>query len=253
MAAALPCRANATSTGLLGGHTLARYGAMTRMPIRCKGPHKALRRKRVATTYSWMVEVLAAVSERAAAGSSLTLVNYEEAGGAGPGCIEKPRPASGPPDAGRGFLAASASYGIDQPVTCVEAATIRAPRPLASGVTLPRVRARIAGSKGGGNENGCGAGERYKAGRVPGLNTERIYTTTIPAEELGRALADHFRAQGFETQVFRTSGNRVAMQARKESLWRNLLGVAYALTVIFAPAEDRLSIGLGGMSGSMRR
>src|SRR5262245_4315708 len=59
-------------------------------------------------------------------------------------------------------------------------------------------------------------------GRVPGLNTERIYTTTVPASELAQALADHFRAQGFETQVFRTSGDRTAMQARKESLWRTL-------------------------------
>ena len=92
----------------------------------------------------------------------------------------------------------------------------------------------------------AGQGRDMGTGRVPGLNTERIYTTTISAEELARALADHFRAQGFETQVFRTSGNRVAMQARKESLWRHLLGVAYALTVIFAPAEERLSIGLGG-------
>ncbi len=83
-------------------------------------------------------------------------------------------------------------------------------------------------------------------GRVPGLNTERIYTTTIPVEELAQALADHFRAQGFEAQVFRTSGDRTAMQARKESLWRNLLGVAYALTVVFTPREDQLSIGLGG-------
>ncbi len=66
-------------------------------------------------------------------------------------------------------------------------------------------------------------------GRVPGLNTERIYTTTIPADELAQALADHFRAQGFEAQVFRTSGDRTAMQARKESLWRNLLGVAYGI------------------------
>ena len=72
-------------------------------------------------------------------------------------------------------------------------------------------------------------------GRVPGLNTERIYSTTVPAEELAQALADHFRAQGFEAQVFRTSGDRTAMQARKESLWRNLLGVAYALTVTFTP------------------
>jgi len=84
-------------------------------------------------------------------------------------------------------------------------------------------------------------------GRVPGLNTERIYSTTVPAEELAQALADHFRAQGFEAQVFRTSGDRTAMQARKESLWRNLLGVAYALTVVFTSRDEgQLSIGLGG-------
>jgi hypothetical protein len=84
-------------------------------------------------------------------------------------------------------------------------------------------------------------------GRVPGLNTERIYSTTVPADELAQALADHFRAQGFEAQVFRTSGDRTAMQARKESLWRNLLGVAYALTVTFNPRDEgQLSIGLGG-------
>ncbi len=89
-------------------------------------------------------------------------------------------------------------------------------------------------------------GKDTPTGRVPGLNVERIYTTTIPADELARALADHFRAQGFEAQVFRTSGDRTAMQARKESLWRNLLGVAYALTVVFTSGEGQLSIGLGG-------
>ena len=36
------------------------------------------------------------------------------------------------------------------------------------------------------------------------------------------------------------------MQARKESLWRNLLGVAYALTVVLTPGEGQPSIGLGG-------
>jgi hypothetical protein len=67
-------------------------------------------------------------------------------------------------------------------------------------------------------------GNDTRTGRMPALNTERVYTTTIPAEELARALADHFRAQEFEAQVFRTSGDRTVMQARKESLWRNLLG-----------------------------
>ena len=78
------------------------------------------------------------------------------------------------------------------------------------------------------------------------MNIERIYRTTLPAEELAQALADHFQAQDFEAQVFRTSGNRTVMQARKESLWRHALGVAYAVTVTFTPGEGQLSIDLGG-------
>ena len=78
------------------------------------------------------------------------------------------------------------------------------------------------------------------------MNIERVYRTTVPAEELARALADHLRAQGFEAQVFRTTGDRTAMQARKESLWRQVLGVAYAMTVIITPGDGQLSISLGG-------
>jgi hypothetical protein len=89
-------------------------------------------------------------------------------------------------------------------------------------------------------------GKDAPVGKMPALNIERIYSTTVPADELARALAGHFRAKEFETQVFRTSGDRTVMQARKESLWRNLLGVAYALTVVFTPGEGQLSIGLGG-------
>jgi hypothetical protein len=89
-------------------------------------------------------------------------------------------------------------------------------------------------------------GKETQTGQWPTLNIERVYSTTVPAGELAKALADHFRAKEFETQVFRTSGDRTVMQARKESLWRNLLGVAYALTVVFTPGEGQLSIGLGG-------
>jgi len=78
-------------------------------------------------------------------------------------------------------------------------------------------------------------------GRSTGaLNIERIYQTTVPADELAKTLADHFRAQEFEAQVYSTSGDRTVMQARKESLWRQLLGVTYALTVVFAPGEGQL-------------
>src|SRR5947209_5324197 len=78
------------------------------------------------------------------------------------------------------------------------------------------------------------------------LNIERIYSTTAPTEELAQILADHFRAKEFEAQVYRTHEDRTVMQARKQSLWRQLLGVSYALTVVFTPGEGQLSIGLGG-------
>ena len=89
-------------------------------------------------------------------------------------------------------------------------------------------------------------GKETRTGQWPTLNIERIYSTTIPADELAGALADHFRAKEFEAQVFRTSGDRTVMQARKESLWRHLLGVAYALTVVFTSGDAQLSIGLRG-------
>ena len=80
----------------------------------------------------------------------------------------------------------------------------------------------------------------------PALNFERIYGTTVSAEEVARALADHFRMQEFEVQVYPTTDNRTVMQARKESLWRQLLGVTYAMTVVITPGEGQLSINLGG-------
>jgi hypothetical protein len=78
------------------------------------------------------------------------------------------------------------------------------------------------------------------------MNVERVYHTTVPAAELAQALADHFRAQGFETQVFETTDKRTVLQARKDSLWRQVLGVAYAITVILASTDGRLNISLGG-------
>jgi hypothetical protein len=84
------------------------------------------------------------------------------------------------------------------------------------------------------------------SGSRPALNFERIYGTTVSAEEVARALADHFRAQDFEAQVYQSSENRTVMQARKESLWRQLLGVTYALTVVITPGEGQLNFNLGG-------
>jgi len=88
--------------------------------------------------------------------------------------------------------------------------------------------------------------EQKIAGRTTGLNIERVYETAVSAEDVAKTLAEHFRGREFEAQVFGAAGERVVMQARKESLWRQLLGVSYAITVVISPGEGKLSIGLGG-------
>jgi hypothetical protein len=88
--------------------------------------------------------------------------------------------------------------------------------------------------------------EQNNPGRTTGLNIERVYQTAVPADDVAKTLAEHFRGREFEAQVFGAAEERVVMQARKESLWRQLLGVSYAITVVISPGEGKLSIGLGG-------
>jgi hypothetical protein len=77
------------------------------------------------------------------------------------------------------------------------------------------------------------------------MNIERAYLTTVTADELAQAVAEKFRAHDFEVQFFRTADNASVMQARKENLWRQVVGTAYAVTVIITPGEGQLSVKLG--------
>jgi hypothetical protein len=77
------------------------------------------------------------------------------------------------------------------------------------------------------------------------MNIERAYLTTVSAEDLAETLANHFRGKEYETQVFRTSDNATVMQARKESLWRQMVGTAYAVSVVITPGDNQLSVKLG--------
>ena len=78
------------------------------------------------------------------------------------------------------------------------------------------------------------------------MNVERVYQTHASPSEIAAHLADHFREQDFETQIFDTTTGRTVFQARKDNLWRELLGVAYAVTVILASDAGRLTVSLGG-------
>lgn len=82
--------------------------------------------------------------------------------------------------------------------------------------------------------------------KTTGLNIERVYQTAVSADDVAKTLAEYFRTREFEAQAFSTPGDQVVMQARKESLWRQLLGVTYAITVTVSQGDGRLTIGLGG-------
>ena len=72
-------------------------------------------------------------------------------------------------------------------------------------------------------------------GWVPGLNTERIDSTTIPADELARVLRST-SAASVEAQASAPAGTaRRCRPARKAgaACW----GSAYALTVTFTPGR----------------
>jgi hypothetical protein len=77
------------------------------------------------------------------------------------------------------------------------------------------------------------------------MNIERAYVTTASADDLAQALGEDFRAHDYEVQFFNTSDNARVMQARKENLWRNLVGTAYAVTVIITPGEGQLGVKMG--------
>ncbi len=77
------------------------------------------------------------------------------------------------------------------------------------------------------------------------MNIERAYVTTASADDLAQALGENFRAHDYEVQFFNTSDNARVMQARKENLWRNLVGTAYAVTVIITPGEGQLGVKMG--------
>src|SRR3981081_1412716 len=76
-------------------------------------------------------------------------------------------------------------------------------------------------------------------------NIERAYLTTVSADDLAQAVAENFRAHDFQVQTFRSPDNATVMQARKDSLWRQAVGTAYAMTVIITSGEGQLSIRLG--------
>jgi hypothetical protein len=72
-------------------------------------------------------------------------------------------------------------------------------------------------------------------------NIERAYLTTVSADDLAQAVAENFRAHDFQVQTFRSPDNATVMQTRKDNLWRQAVGTAYAATVIITPGEGHLS------------
>lgn len=69
----------------------------------------------------------------------------------------------------------------------------------------------------------------------------------LTAQDLGNALAEWFRYQGFEWRTYQEPGGRYTLQIRKQSAGRAIMGLNYALSVSLTPQPDgRMLVELGG-------
>jgi hypothetical protein len=59
---------------------------------------------------------------------------------------------------------------------------------------------------------------RRRSVAVPQGKRQPVYQTAVAAEDVAETLAEYFRERELTAQVFDAAGNRVVMQARKESL-----------------------------------
>jgi hypothetical protein len=77
------------------------------------------------------------------------------------------------------------------------------------------------------------------------MDKRSFYAPDIDPAMMAEALGEWYRGQGYQTQTFST-GNGVAVQARKESTWRTLAGMSNALTVTVALVGESIEVEVGG-------
>jgi hypothetical protein len=80
------------------------------------------------------------------------------------------------------------------------------------------------------------------------VDQARFYDTYgLSTGEIGNALADWFRMQGFEWRTFGDPNGRYSLQIRKVGVGRSIFGLNYALSVTFSPQENgKTLVELGG-------
>ena len=81
---------------------------------------------------------------------------------------------------------------------------------------------------------------------MPNMERRMYQAADIDLNGLAKALTNWFGTQGFESQSLPSQAGGLIVQARKESTWRTVLGMAQALTVQIVPQDDNLLVEIGG-------
>jgi hypothetical protein len=83
------------------------------------------------------------------------------------------------------------------------------------------------------------------AGTIPG-STSRRYACA--ADDIPRLINDvrgWLNTQGFDTQHMNTDSESVLLQVKKRGSWRDLVGMATSLNIVFHPGDDSLTVEIG--------
>jgi len=84
-----------------------------------------------------------------------------------------------------------------------------------------------------------------KGGQIPG-STSRRYACT--AEDIPRLIADvrgWLNQQDFDTQQVNTDTDSVLLQVKKRGSWRDLVGMATSLNIVFHTGDETLTVEIG--------
>ena len=154
---------------------------------------------------------------------------------------------------------------IEQKTAAAKSAKRPAPQPMSAPVSAPSIESRpapiVAAAAGCPRCNkhiepnsqfcwSCGSplgnvATSQKPGQIPG-STSRRYACAV--DDVPRLIGDvrgWLNSQDFDTQQVNTDSDSVLLQIKKRGSWRDLVGMATSLNIVFHSGEDTLTVEIG--------
>ncbi|HEU4769287.1 MAG TPA: TIR domain-containing protein [Pyrinomonadaceae bacterium] len=97
----------------------------------------------------------------------------------------------------------------------------------------------------GASLSGVSTAPPASAGQIPGSTSRRYACSPDDVEQLLADVRGWLNSQDFDTQQVNTDGDSVLLQIKKRGSWRDFVGMATSLNIVFHTGEDSLTVEIG--------